>query len=231
MNDNINTTTKLFSLLGFLCLLMISTVSTASTLTSTDGLTVDGFSLPGITLPGWPNFENDVKVHWQKMGKKGYRLRAHYSGGDFLFNRLIDESHVVEEGSYQLKAWFDVNGIFLHGGLKITGNLSGFNNIDGTPVNASGELMTADLDGFAWTDDMIGFNTTDIFCRFFDFCTENESVYLSLDEGGFNPGMKKYKSSGLAVTTVPLPAGIWLFGSGLIGMIVMARCKKKSAGL
>lgn len=223
MNNKMYSTTKLSSVLTFLCLLMIGTIASASSLTSSDGVTVDGFNLPGISAAGWPNFENAVMVRWRQQGNHGYRLNANYAGGDFFFNYSIDDSYVIEHGSYQLKAWFDADGGFLNGDVKITGNLSGLYNNDGTLVDASGVLMTANLDSFAWNSDLLGFNTTDIICPFFDFCTENESAYLSLDSGDFDIGLKRYDSTGLAVTTVPIPAGIWLFGSGLIGMITLAR--------
>jgi hypothetical protein len=52
-------------------------------------------------------------------------------------------------------------------------------------------------------------------------------IYLSeledaLDLGGTKG---KYKTTGLAVTSVPVPATAWLFGSGLIGLTGVARRK------
>ena len=88
--------------------------------------------------------------------------------------------------------------------------------------------MSADLTGANMTDDpyLWGFNTENIYCDpaiqgNFD-CTDSESVYISLKnsfggdfEGSFNTG-------GFAITTVPLPAGVWLFGSAL-GLLAWLR--------
>jgi hypothetical protein len=73
-------------------------------------------------------------------------------------------------------------------------------------------LMTADLTKIAVGDGLIGMNTGGLVCYFADFCTQNESVYINLD-------------TGLAVTTVPLPGAVWLFGSGLLGLYGVTRKK------
>jgi hypothetical protein len=50
-------------------------------------------------------------------------------------------------------------------------------------------------------------------------CTLNESVYIELDEafsGQFSDyKINKFRTNGLAITTVPVPAAAWLFGSAL----------------
>ena len=92
--------------------------------------------------------------------------------------------------------------------------------------------MTADLKG-QWnsTGQLIGFNTMNIECHaaidaLVD-CTHNEVIYLSELMDALNPGgtKGKYKTTGLAVTSVPVPATAWLFGSGLIGLVGVARRK------
>jgi hypothetical protein len=92
--------------------------------------------------------------------------------------------------------------------------------------------MTADLKG-QWnsTGQLIGFNTMNIECHAainaVSPCTTDEVIYLSdlkdaLDVGGFTG---KYRTTGLAVSSVPVPATTWLFGSGLLGLMGVARCK------
>ena len=92
-------------------------------------------------------------------------------------------------------------------------------------MNAQQTLMTADLTG-VWgsTGQLIGFNTMNIQCgdaiTAIVTCTSTEVIYLtqlidSLDPGG---AKGKYHTTGLAVTSVPVPAAVWLFGSGLIGL-------------
>jgi hypothetical protein len=56
-------------------------------------------------------------------------------------------------------------------------------------------------------------------------CTLNESVYIELDEafsGQFSDyKINKFRTNGFAITTVPIPAAAWLFGSalGLLGWL------------
>ena len=110
------------------------------------------------------------------------------------------------------------------GKIKISGKID--------DLGIKGTLMTADLEG-AWDADgsLIGFNTMNIQCN--DAinaylggggCTTNEVIYLNLLEAiGPDAGARKIKTAGIAVTSVPLPAAAWLFGSGLLGLIAMAR--------
>jgi len=179
------------------------------------------FSLPGIVTSSFPNFSNDMKVTY-RSGKRGATLTASKIGGsDMYLNFSETDNYLISHGSFRLKADFDPYGNFLGGTVKIRGG------IDTDFASGNGVLMTAILkpNEFAFDDDLIGFNTTDIICPLFDFCTHAESVFLSLDAGGFSTELKRYTSTGLAVTSVPVPAAAWLFGSGLIGLVGMARKK------
>jgi hypothetical protein len=90
--------------------------------------------------------------------------------------------------------------------------------------------MTADLNG-VWDSDgtLIGFNTENIQCNdvidaYVGGCTTDEVIYFSLlDAIGPDAGARKIKTSGIAVTSVPVPAAAWLFGSGLLGLIAVSR--------
>jgi hypothetical protein len=92
--------------------------------------------------------------------------------------------------------------------------------------------MTADLKG-QWNSSgqLIGFNTMNIECH--DAinavapCTTDEVIYLSDLEDALDPGGSrgKYRTTGLAVTSVPVPAATWLLGSGLIGLVGVSRRK------
>jgi len=189
---------------------------------------VDGYSLPGVSSAGWPNFENEVFVRVIEQGNQGAMLIAR-GGRSGYFNLDPDTSYKIQGGGYLLKAMFGPNGNLIYGNVKITGT------IDTEYGRASGLLMMAKLgdtkgDGTDWnySSDLIGFDTNHIKCNpvidSFASCTLNESAYLSLYNGGFN-GLENYTSNGLAVTTVPVPAAVWLFGSGLLGLTGMARRK------
>ncbi len=74
-----------------------------------------------------------------------------------------------------------------------------------------------------------GFNTTNIVCSdlintLTGGCTTDEVVYLNLLEAiGPDTGFDRISTAGRALTSVPVPAAAWLFGSGLIGLAGMAR--------
>jgi hypothetical protein len=191
-----------------------------------------GYELPGITPSGYPNFENSVKLKVKKKGQKGFKLKVRKKGKDNYLN-ANSERLKIKGGNYKLNAMFDPLGNFLEGTLKIKGKVD-------TPLGkAKGTLMTATLTSFAFNSDfdnglggsLLGFNTTDIVCNsiideWVGGCTLNESVYINLDEYGFAPTVKNYKSRGLSVATIPVPAAVWLFGSGLIALVGMTRRRK-----
>jgi hypothetical protein len=95
--------------------------------------------------------------------------------------------------------------------------------------------MTADLSGlWAISEDgtLLGFNTRDIVCHNAinaylgsDGCTRNEVIYLALQDA-ITDGTRKLKTTGVALTSVPVPAAAWLFGSGLLGLVGIARRKE-----
>lgn len=81
-------------------------------------------------------------------------------------------------------------------------------SVDGTPIY-----------------DLFGVSTFNIDCPLWDFCTTAESFYVAGDFGS-NPDKIKLKRTATAVTTIPVPATVWLFGSGLLGLMGIARRKK-----
>ena len=52
-----------------------------------------------------------------------------------------------------------------------------------------------------------------------------------LSDGRFVPGEVLGTFSMTTATTVPVPAAVWLFGTGLMGLVGVGRCRKKNIKL
>jgi hypothetical protein len=114
----------------------------------------------------------------------------------------------------------------LIGTVKVNGILSGM-TLD--PV----KLMTADLTGdwdISGDGKLIGFNTTNIDCADIlpVLCTDAEVVYINLADA-LDMDTSKFSTNGTALTSVPVPAAVWLFGSGILGLASVAMRKRKTA--
>jgi hypothetical protein len=179
------------------------------------------YQLPGIN-PSDPTdfgqvFLTDVKASY-KLKKTGSTLKATQEKKSFDL-WVAGTRYDVTKGTYSLTAQFDSSGNLIDGFVEIKGA------VEGLDVNKKGVLATMSLTEFAYTEDLIGFNTADLECPSFDFCTDTESVYLTGFEDGFDFDAKKWSSSADAITTIPLPAAAWLFGSALLGLGAMKRKK------
>jgi hypothetical protein len=95
-------------------------------------------------------------------------------------------------------------------------------------------LMAADLTSANFVDDpyLWGFNTSNIFCNpaLLLECTDQESVYVALSTAFSGDFGRNFMSMGIAITTVPVPAAIWLFGSAL-GLLGWARRRTINAAV
>jgi hypothetical protein len=178
---------------------------------SASAYVIGEYDLTGIPASGSPYFEHGVSV---KMDDKKGKLTVKQSVGAFTF---FDNSDLWNGtgAHYVLKVNYTNSGEFIDGSLQIKGE------IDGLGIRKNTTLVTAGISGWNVTEDenLWGFATSDIVCSplLLIECTLNESVYIALDEafdGSFNNG--KFESLGTAVTTVPVPAAAWLFGSALV---------------
>jgi hypothetical protein len=187
------------------------------------------YSLPGIPNSGY-SFENDVVIKYQRSDAQSYKMTAEAKRIDGIFS-YGGINYTVENLTFKLRANFDADKVFdpLGSTLRINGNLTIGD------ITSNGRLYEADLTAFDWDEQsgaLIGFNTEKTFCSevvMSTKCTMNESVYLYDFGGGFNVDLKKFRADGIAVTTVPVPAAVWLFGSGLLGMVSVAKRKKRAA--
>ncbi len=135
----------------------------------------------------------------------------------------------IDTGSFDLAASIDNNGVLSAGTLTITGTITslGFN---------TGTLLTGTLTNLGFPASGSGdpleflFNVTggDLAGAY------GLSGGIILSQSGFNGGFavdfNNAAFSGVADTgtVVPVPAAVWLFGSGLLGLIGFAR--RRSAG-
>jgi hypothetical protein len=229
----------------YACLIGMFTLSSASSFAITSGCPdtgaypMNGCSLPGQTADGsFPFFYQNVSVDYtQKKNSDDFRLKAKFLKGSLDSFLSVDPEDVLDitKTKYQFDA--KVTGGDARGKLKITGKID--------QLDFRGTLMTADLDG-NWGADgtLIGFDTKNIKCS--DAinaylggggCTTDEFVYFNLLEAiGPDAGARKIKTAGIAVTsltsmtTIPLPAAAWLFGSGLLALIGMERHSHRVQG-
>lgn len=243
MNTNIILTTATAIVLA-----LGSSFAMASSLTpADDGVHVEGYDLSayGIDPASWMNFENNVKVKVVKKGKRGakgtlLKVTGKTGGGNF-FNLEPTDNFSIKGNRYKLTARFDADGNLISG-KKSKVRINGAIKTEEGKV--SGRLLTARLGdlldgaGYVFTDTLIGFNTHNVKCHAIiesispGGCEDGESAYISLDKR-LEDVTKKYKSAGLAVTgsagvsAVPVPAAVWLFGSGLLGLIALGQRRKR----
>jgi hypothetical protein len=187
---------------------------------------VAALSLAGIPNSGAPAFRNNVKFN---LNTKSDRLRV-TGRKEFTFFDGVS-GYVGQQSKYTLLVNFSNSGAFEDGSVTLTGKIPGLD------INANNTtLMSADIIDWAWGNegglmpgdlgfniDLWGFATDNIVCSplLLVACTLRESVYVQLDSpfsGDFN---NSFKTTGIATTTVPLPAVAWLFGSalGLLGWV------------
>ena len=178
--------------------------------------------LPDLGSPSLPAFGTKINVSFSKTSSSR-TLTATERGSMSSFNSTTQKYGISRTG-YLLTANFDNSGAFTSGSVLINGKFNG----SGT----SELLMTADLTRFSKSSDgsMWGFNTNNIWCNAAidaaaGGCTTSEVVYLSLSNSQKSLN-KSWKTTGVALTSVPVPTAAWLFGSGLLGLSGVARRKR-----
>ena len=183
------------------------------------------YSLPGITPSGSPAFTNNVRVHLAPNGN----LRIMGRGNQTFMLDTGLETMVGTGGMYTLTARFTDTGDY----IEDSGSVSLYGQMEQLGISQPHtKLMTADLTSANLVDDpyLWGFNTTNIWCspELLLECTNSESVYVALSNAFSGDFGRNFMSMGIAVTTVPVPAAIWLFGSAL-GLLGWARRRTISA--
>lgn len=211
-------------------------------------------NVPGIAPAGYANFSDAASITLTKQGSMdgtgGYLLTATSTGatGPFVFQYDPSTSFNVN-GTFNLSATFNSTGTFIGGNVGITGTIPGYNGPGnaGTVATASQNLFSANLSAFnvdiasPSSNDALGFTTDK--ASFSGWASQfaansNESVYLYafgahglmslFTNPRFTPG-SSITLQGQAVTTVPIPAAVWLFGSSLAFLTGVGARRKKAA--
>lgn len=186
--------------------------------------------LPGIPEAGSPNFSNNAQVNLFDLGGT-YLLAATNAGATVSFNHESGSvsSSATHPADFLLTAQFNGNGSYRAGTgtLRISGEIPyPYANLPG--VYISGNLLTATLDSFAFDANTLGFSTT-LVSGFGTLFGTAESVYLSAtglsNTLGFTSGSLVAANAlqASAITTVPVPGAVWLFGSAMAGFLVSRR--------
>jgi hypothetical protein len=206
--------------------LAIGVVVSASSSAAT---TCDSNSISGLVAGSFPCFETSVELRFKSHGPHADTLTASYNsktqkgGGTSLFH-LPSTDYSITNTVFDFSA--NIQDSILTGNLSISGKIDS--------LNASGLLMTANLTGvYDQAGKLVGFNTEDIECSAAinaaiggGGCTEAEVVYFSLDKMLDLNAKHSQKIYGTAYTSVPVPAAVWLFGSGMLGLVGILRRKK-----
>jgi len=182
--------------------------------------------LADINPPGWPRFVTAVKVDVKKSTWKVTAAKGQSS--DFTF-KLDGSTTYNVKGSYALDASFTntggVNTLDAGGTLVIKGSIS--DSLGNTILRSNGQdsLFSADLDDFGFAGSVMAFTTSNLQGSVCDLygCTGGETIWMSFADTILADLTQNFKTTGNVTTTVPVPAAVWLFGSGIIGLVGMAR--------
>jgi hypothetical protein len=182
-------------------------------------VSLNGCDLPETVAGSFPYFDNVVAVTASTKNDGTAKLQAKGYKGSLSNYLVLSPTDIipVEKMKYDLQA--QVKGGELTGNVKVSGK------INGEKISMTADLSGAGDTGFANT--LLGFDTTNMECKgpeeFTSLCSTGEVVYLNLLEGiDFEPGTK-VSTAGRALTSIPVPAAAWLFGSGLVGLIAVSR--------
>jgi hypothetical protein len=189
---------------------------------SSAATTCDSNSISSLVAGSYPCFETSIEFGFKSQGPHAETLTATYNsktqkgGGISLFHVSSTDSYSITNTVFDFSA--NVQHSILTGSMSISGNIDS--------INASGLLMSANLTGvYGEAGNLVGFNTKDIWCSAAinaaiggNGCTKAEVVYFLLDGTLDLDAKHSQKLYGTAYTSVPLPAAVWLFGSGILGL-------------
>jgi hypothetical protein len=181
--------------------------------------------IPGIIDPSIPAFSHSAKIRTNK----GVWTGATNNGHKDLTFTTSSGAYIGEIFKFNFTATFNDAGVFQSGSMSIQGSIAALGITDKKTV-----LVSADLISFNDNGQLAGFNTDNIVCNSTLemmtglTCTTSESVIFTF--AGTYPGDPAAKFNATAssvITSVPIPAAVWLFGSGLGLIGAVARRRKE----
>jgi hypothetical protein len=187
---------------------------------------LNGCSLPG-TLDGiFEYFDQTVSVSYKGKDDSFKITGKTLEGSERRWLQIDDETTVViPKMKFDLDV--EVDDAIASGDLEISGKIPDLGKFS-VSADLKGE-WDASEDGTFW-----GFNLTNIACSgsiaSLVECATDSVVYLNLLEAiGPDTEGCKITTAGLALTSVsipaviPVPATVWLFSSGLLGLVAISR--------
>jgi hypothetical protein len=176
------------------------------------------------TIQSW--YDNILYISLNEA-EDGYDFYG-YNTGTFTFNQGTTTSY-AGDGYFYLQAQFDLSGNLLGGTVEINGVIPDLN------VTAPAQLMSATLTtDFNYLDNLVGFKIDNISCdsAIIGCETGPESVYfktaVDFPDIATLAG-NNFRTTMAGITTVPVPASVWLMLSGLGILGHFARKKQSSA--
>jgi hypothetical protein len=140
--------------------------------------------------------------------------------GVFSLNAAITSSGVLKSGTFSFKS---------------SDPMFGFGtDRKGKPI--SGNVFSGNLTAFGWSDSR-GFlefgigGFTGWACTTMSWCTNAERLWLNTYSGTLGlptaiGNVTNWSSTAYGTAVIPIPAAVWLFGSGLLGLVGFAKRKK-----
>jgi hypothetical protein len=198
------------------------------------------FNAPGVPAAGFPDFRNsNVSVSLTGKTGSGFVLTATAtSPGTFC---LGNNTYSISSETFKMTALFSNSGTFESGSESIYGYIPGLTS------NSVQDLFSDSLTSYGVSTSTagLGFETaSDPTGWASQYQSTDESLYLygllaKLISGdlsaGLSCGKNCIKSVSIsaspisAITTVPLPAAIWLLGAGVAGLLAVGR-RRREAG-
>jgi len=138
---------------------------------------------------------------------------------------VMDMFNLVEKGDYEMFGGGTSTSVTAGGSFSVTSlttsGLNEFNTFNATGLDTIGAVTAWDASSSIDLSSIDGWGSdTSVIIQLQNDLSATSNLQ---GEGAFI--QKKYGDIGVIVNPVPVPAAVWLFGSGLIGLIGMARRK------